>query len=67
MHQSTVSNSEPRSSGMGAGMLAGIAIAAIILGLILWYLLPTAASGGTGTESMIPLQSVPPSIVATAS
>ena len=67
MHQSTVSNSEPRSSGMGAGMLAGIAIAAIILGLILWYLLPTAASGGTGTEGAIPLQSALPSIVATAS
>lgn len=66
MHQSTVSNSEPRSSGMGAGMLAGIAIAAIILGLVLWYLLPTAASGGTGTEGTIPLQSVLPSIVATA-
>jgi hypothetical protein len=68
MHQTSAPlNTKPRSSGTRPGMLASLALAVMILGLVLWYLLPRPTDGGAGSEGTYPLPSAVPSIVASSS
>lgn len=55
-------------SGMGAGMIVGLALAIIIIGFVVWYFLLNGSGGGTPSQSEAPLlPSLVPSLIPSAS
>lgn len=64
MGQTNVNVPGDGSSGMGAGMIAGLVLALVVIGFVVWYFLLNGGGGG-GTPSQS-LPAVPGSVAPSA-